>query len=279
VKTNLSIVFFVLLSSALMVADQRYDHLDALRNGLSTCLYPFHYLIQLPAEAGHWLSRNSASRSVLLEENAQLRRKQLLINGQLQRLTALEAENRRLRLLLESSVEIRQKTLIAELLNVDFDPYRHQVLLNKGTYHGIKAGQPLLNQRGIIGQISHASLLTASAILITDPNHVLPVQVNRNGLHTLAVGTGRFQELELPYVPNNEDIQVGDLLVTSGLGGRFPPGYPVAKVSKVEPEPSRPFARIVAQPTAQLERSREVLLLINDVKTDIAQTDSALNSD
>lgn len=276
---NLRIVLFVLLSSTLMVADHRYHHLDALRDVLSTCLYPLQYLIQLPSDASNWLSRNLTSRSVLLEENARLRRKQLLINGQLQRLTALEAENRRLRLLLKSSVDIRERTLIAELLNVDFDPYRHQVLLNKGTYHGVKPGQPLLNQRGIIGQVFHASLLTASAILITDPNHVLPVQVNRNGLLALAVGTGRFQELELPYVPNNEDVQVGDLLVTSGLGGRFPPGYPVAKVSTVQPEPARPFAHIIAQPTAQLERSREVLLLINDIKTNIAQTDSALNSD
>jgi rod shape-determining protein MreC len=277
--SNLRIALFVLLSVALMVADHRSHHTDALRDVLSTCLYPLQYLIQLPFEAGNWLSRNLASRSVLLEENARLHRKQLLINAQLQRLTALEAENRRLRSLLQSSVDIRQRTLIAELLNVDFDPYRHQVLLNKGTYHGVKSGQPLLNQRGVIGQIFHASLLTASAILITDPNHILSVQVNRNGMRTLALGTGRFQELELPYVPNNEDIQVGDLLVTSGLGGRFPPGYPVAKVSQVKLEPSRPFARIVAQPTAQLERSREFLLLINDFKTNVAQTDSALKSD
>jgi rod shape-determining protein MreC len=227
-------------------------------------VYPLQYLIQLPTEASGWLSENLASRSQLLDENAGLRRKQAFINTQLQKLTALETENRRLRMLLESSIERPERVLIAELLSVDFDPYRHQILLNKGTRHGVHVGQPLLDQQGIIGQIVHANTFTSTAILITDPNHALPVQVNRNGLRTLAIGTGHFQELELLHIPNNEDIQVGDLLITSGLGGRFPRGYPVAKVAKVEFDPARPFAHIIAQPTSQLDRSREVLLIISD---------------
>lgn len=263
-STNVHIIVFVLLSFGLMTVDQRLHYLEGVRDVLATIVYPLQYLIQLPTEASGWLSENLASRSQLLDENAGLRRKQAFINTQLQKLTALETENRRLRMLLESSIERPERVLIAELLSVDFDPYRHQILLNKGTRHGVHVGQPLLDQQGIIGQIVHANTFTSTAILITDPNHALPVQVNRNGLRTLAIGTGHFQELELLHIPNNEDIQVGDLLITSGLGGRFPRGYPVAKVAKVEFDPARPFAHIIAQPTSQLDRSREVLLIISD---------------
>ncbi|HXH02329.1 MAG TPA: rod shape-determining protein MreC [Candidatus Competibacteraceae bacterium] len=263
-SANVRVVVFLLASLALMTLDQRYQQLERLRDVLSTLLYPVQYAMQLPFSAWEQLSRNLASREALVEENQQLKQKQLFLNAQLQRLAAIEAENRRLRMLLESSVSIKERVLIAELLTVDFDPYRHQILLNKGRSHGVYPGQPLLDQQGVIGQIIHANTFTSTAILITDPNHALPVQVNRNGLRTLAVGTGKFQELELPYIPNNDDIEVGDLLVTSGLGGRFPRGYPVARVTKVEFDPGSPFAKIVAQPTTQLDRIREVLLVVSD---------------
>lgn len=262
--TNIRLIFFVLISIALMTVDHRQQHLDALRDALATLIYPLQYIIQLPFEGGGSLSGYLAERSTLLEENARLRQKQLLINAQLQKLTALEVENRRLRMLLESSANIQERVLIAELLTVDFDPYRHQILLNKGTRDGVHAGQPLLDEQGIIGQIIHVHTFTSMGILITDPNHAVPVQVNRNGLRTLAVGTGNFRELELPYIPNNGDIQVGDLLISSGLGGRFPRGYPVARVTRVDVDPGRPFAQVVARPTAQLDRSREVLLIITN---------------
>lgn len=258
---NIKVIVCVLASIVLMTLDHR-QHLSTVRGVLATAVYPWQYLVQLPARTGGWLSEHLQSRSTLLEENQRLRQKQLFINAQLQKLTALEAENRRLRLLLESSVNLGERVLIAELLTVDFDSYhRHQILINKGSLHGVHVGQPLLDQEGIVGQIVHANPLTSTAILITDPNHALPVQVNRNGLRTLAVGTGNFNELKLPYIPNNDDIQVGDLLVTSGLGGRFPRGYPVAHVTEVSFDPGQPFARITAKPTAWLDRIREVLLI------------------
>ncbi len=259
--TNIRIVVFVLVSLAMMTLDHRYRYLDTPRDALSTLVYPVQYAVQLPIKTWRWLSESLANRSTLLEENARLRNHQLLIDAQLQKLNALEEENRRLRMLLKSSASFQERVLISELLTIDFDPYRHQMVLNKGARHGVQVGQPLLDQRGVVGQISRVNTLTSSGILITDPNHSLPVQVNRNGLRTLAVGSGNFQELELPYVPNNEDIQVGDLLITSGLGGHFPRGYPVAKVARVEFDRGRPFARIVATPTAQLDRSREVLII------------------
>lgn len=260
---NIRIIVFVLASLMTMTVDHRH-HLGVVRSTLATVIYPLQYLIQLPFEVGDWFSTSLISHRALLEENARLRQQQLLINARLQKLTALEAENHRLRMLLKSSEDIQEKVLIAELLTVDFDPYRHQILLNKGTRHGVHVGQPLLDQQGIIGQIIRANTFTSTAILITDPNHALPIQVNRNGLRTLAVGTGNFQELELPYIPHNEDIKVGDLLITSGLGGRFPRGYPVARVTRIEFDPGHPFARIIAQPTAYLDRSREVLLVISE---------------
>ena len=260
---NIRIVIFVIASVVLMALDHRQHHLEAVRTVLSTSLYPLQYAVQLPWETARRLSARLASRQELMAENAQLREQQLLLNFQLQQLASLEAENRRLRILLESAVHIQDKAIVAELLTADLDPYRHQILLNKGTRDGVRIGQPLLDQHGVIGQIIHVNPLSATAILITDPNHSLPVQVVRNGLRTLAVGSGNFQALELPYLSNKEDVQVGDVLVTSGLGGRFPRGYPVATVSRVEADPNSPFfARVIAQPVAQLDRTYEFLVII-----------------
>ena len=255
---------WVVLSIAMMTVDHRYHMLDGMRDVLATAVYPLHYLMQLPTDTRNWLTENLAGRATLLEENARLREKQIFLNAQLQKLTTLEAENRRLRSLLESAVNTPERMLIAELLAVDFDPYRHHILLNRGRQHGVYVGQPVLDQHGVIGQIIRADPFSSTAILITDPNHALPIQINRTGVRTLALGTGKFQELELPHIPNNEDVVIGDLLVTSGLGGRFPRGYPVGMVTKVEFDPGSPFAHIVARPIAQLDRIREVMLLENE---------------
>lgn len=255
---------WVALSIAMMTVDHRYHTLDGMRDVLATVVYPLHYLVRLPTDTRNWLTENLAGRATLLEENARLREKQIFLNAQLQKLTTLEAENRRLRSLLESAVNTPERMLIAELLAVDFDPYRHHILLNRGRQHGVRVGQPVLDQHGVIGQIIRADPFSSTAILITDPNHALPIQINRTGVRTLALGTGKFQELELPHIPNNEDVVIGDLLVTSGLGGRFPRGYPVGMVTKVEFDPGSPFAHIVARPIAQLDRIREVMLLENE---------------
>lgn len=258
---NVRLVVFVLASLVIMTADHRYGYLEVVRDGLSTLIYPLQYAINLPTQAVEHVSDYFHNHRELLEENARLRRKQFLMSAQSQKLAALEAENRRLRQLLQSSVHIPERALIAEVLSVDLDPYRHRILLNKGSRHGVRTGQPLIDQQGILGQVIHAGPLSSAAILISDPNHALPVQINRNGLRTLVMGNGKFQELELRHIPNNADVKVGDLLVTSGLGGRFPRGYPVAVVTKVEFDPAIPFARILAKPSAQLDRSREVLVI------------------
>ena len=179
----------------------------------------------------------------------------------MQKFDALEAENLRLRELLDSSFKVSDRVLIAELMAVEMDPYRHQVILNKGERDNAFVGQPLVDAYGIMGQILHTTPFTSTAMLITDPAHATPVQVNRNGLRSIAVGTGSLSELSLPHIPNSADIRVGDLLITSGLGGRFPPGYPVATVVAVTIDPGHPFAQVSARPLSHLDRSREVLLV------------------
>ncbi len=260
---TLRLGLWVALAIALMTVDHRYRYLDSVRDVLATAVYPLHHLVGLPTATRNWLIENLASRGTLLEENTRLREKQVFLNAQLQKLIVLEAENRRLRSLLESVVEAPERVLIAELLAVDFDPYRHHILINRGRQHGVYVGQPVLDQQGVIGQVIRADLFTATVILVTDPNHALPIQINRTGVRTLALGTGNFQKLELPHIPNHEDVSVGDLLITSGLGGRFPHGYPVGTVTEVRFDPSSPFASIIARPVARLDRIREVMLLEN----------------
>lgn len=260
----LQLGFWAALSIAMMTVDHRYHYLNGLRDVLSTVVYPLHYLVRLPTETRGWLNENLAGRGALLEENARLREKQLFLSVQLQKLTVLEAENRRLRSLLESAVNTPERVLIAEMLAVDFDLYRHRILLNRGRQHGVHVGQPVLDPHGVVGQIVQADPFTATAIFITDVSHGLPIEISRTGVRTLALGTGNFQELKLPHIPNNGDVKVGDALVTSGLGGRFPRGYRVGTVTKVEFDPGSPFANITAKPFAQLDRIREVMLLENE---------------
>ncbi|MFN2309582.1 MAG: rod shape-determining protein MreC [Gammaproteobacteria bacterium] len=255
------LVVLVLVSVILMTVDHRQRHLDALRGGLSVALYPIQFLINLPNTAGGWLQESFATRRTLQEENARLHAQHLLLQARLLKFEALEAENLRLRELLESSFKAGDRVLIAELMAVDLDPYRHEVLLNKGTRRDVYVGQPVLDAHGVMGQVIQATPYTATAMLITDPAHALPVQVNRNGLRSIAVGIGSLRELSLPHIPNSADIRVGDLLVTSGLGGRFPPGYPVAEVISVTSDPGHTFAQITARPLSHLDRSREVLLV------------------
>lgn len=244
-----------------MVMDHKYKSLESVRAALSVVVYPIQFTMNLPGTLSDWFSESLASRRRLEEENESLRTQQLMQQVQLQKLAALEAENIRLRELLDSSFKVGEKVLIAELMSVNLDPYKHQIVINKGELHGVYPGQPLLDARGVMGQIVHAGPYTSTAMLITDTSHAIPVQVNRNGLRTIAIGTGTINRLELPYIPNNADIRPGDLLITSGLGGHFPPGYPVAEVTTVQHDPGHTFSQVAATPLAELNRSREVLLV------------------
>ncbi len=259
----LGVRFFLLagLAAGLMVADQRQQHLDTVRNTLAVALYPVQAAVDLPFAAWHWSTTTLSSRRALLEEIDTLRRRNLDSHVRLQRLDALEAENARLRAMMESSARVADRVLVAEILAVDMDPYRHRFTINKGERHRVYVGQALLDADGIMGQIVRVQPFTAEAILISDADHALPVTVNRNGLRTIATGTGDTDRLSLPFLPNSADIREGDLLVSSGLGGAFPSGYPVGRISRVERRPGDGFASVDMEPLAALNRAREVLLV------------------
>jgi rod shape-determining protein MreC len=255
------VVFFTLLAVVLMMADHRQQLGEPVREALAATVYPLQLMVDLPFRMGDFFSDQFGSRRQLMEENAQLRAQALLNETRLQRLDTLERENINLRALLQSSYEVAEPALIAELMRVDLDPTIHIIQINKGRRDRVFVGQPVLDANGITGQVDRLGPYSATVRLITDPSHALPVQVNRNGLRTIAIGTGDLKQLDIVNLPTNADIEVGDLLVTSGLGGRFPPGYPVARVTRVEIDPGQPFARIKAAPTAALDRSRQLLLV------------------
>ena len=244
-----------------MVVDHKEHHVESIRKAISVVIYPIQYLVNLPVAVAHWLGESVSSHESLSEENERLRMQHLLFKAQLQKLSALQVENVRLRELLQSSKKVGENVLIAELLAVDLDPFSRQIVINKGTNDNAYLGQPVLDAEGIMGQIVHAGPFSSTAMLITDANHAIPVHVNRNGLRAIALGTGAPDVLEIPYLPISADVVVGDLLTSSGLGGRFPRDYPVARITQVTRNPTQPYATVTAEPIALLERSREVLLV------------------
>ena len=258
----------VVASIALMSVDHRASHLEAARGLLTTALYPLQLAIHLPIRTGEWLSEQFSTRRTILAENARLREEQLRLRTRLEKLDTLEAENRRLRSLLGSSEQVAERVLVAELISVDMDPFSRRIVLNRGARDGVSPGQTLIGSNGVMGQIIHVGPFTSNALLITDPSHALPVQVHRNGLRAVALGAGPLNLLKLSHVPNNADVQVDDRIVTSGLGSRFLPGYPVGKVIEVRRDQGRPFAEINVEPSAMLERTREVLLVRSGPATD-----------
>jgi len=244
-----------------MVVDYRYRQLESVRAGLSMLVYPIRATLQLPVDLISWASESLASRQNLVRENAHLRHVNLLLQSRTQKFAALDTENQRLRTLLDSSVKVGERVLVADLLASELTPARRQVVLNKGSRQGVYMGQPVVDANGVIGQVIHAGPLSSTVMLITDPAHSLPVQLNRTGLRAIARGTGKNGQLELNFIPNNADVRSGDLIVTSGLGGHFPSGYPVAKVTGVEAHHGQAFATISATPSAHLQQAREVLLI------------------
>ena len=246
---------------ALMLLDRRDQHLLRVRQALDLVVYPVRVAVDLPFSTWHSMRDTFAEREALIAENRQFRTERLETEGRLQRLEALERENQRLRELLDSTARVGRRALVAEILSVDLDPYRQRFELNRGLVDDVYIGQALIDAKGVVGQIVRVGPLTSEALLITDADHALPVSVNRNDLRTIAVGTGDSGRLRLPYLTNNANIVVGDLLISSGLGGVFPAGYPVGRVIEVTLRPEQAFAEVLAEPSSSLDRDREVLLV------------------
>lgn len=253
----------LVLSIALLVLRDR-PFMQSVHFGLSYLVDPVMYVAAWPNQLLHWSRDTWVTRDALQKSNAALRQEVLLLSRHVNKMAALTTENERLRALLHSAERLSEKVVIAEIIAVDADPYRHEMLLDQGKNVGLQEGQTVLDADGLIGQITQVNARTSRALLITDPVHAVPIQINVKGIRGIAVGTGLLDKLQLSDVPNTADIQVGDLLISSDIGGRFPFGYPVATVTLVNHDAGKPFARVQAQPLAKLDRIRHVLILMRE---------------
>ena len=257
----------VVLSVTLMVVDARFTLLKPVRSQMSLVLMQSYWITDLPQRLWQGVASQFGSRTELVAENEKLKTENLLLQGRMQKLAALTEQNVRLRELLNSSALVNEKVEVAELIGMDPNPFTHRIIINKGERDGVVLGQPVLDARGLMGQVVELMPYTSRVLLLTDTTHSIPVQVNRNGLRAIASGTGNPERLELRHVADTADIKVGDLLVSSGLGQRFPAGYPVATVNEVLHDSGQPFAIVRAVPTAALNRRRYLLLVFSDSRT------------
>ncbi|TBU92835.1 rod shape-determining protein MreC [Stutzerimonas kirkiae] len=284
-KTSLGVrlLVFAVLSVALMVVDARLDALKVVRSQMGMVLAPFYWLADLPVRVWEGATQQMTSSSNLLAENQKLKAELLLMQRRLQKLATLTEQNVRLRELLNSSALVDDRVIAGELIGVDPNPFTHRILVDRGAKDGVFIGQPVLDASGLMGQVVEVMPYASRVLLITDVTHSIPVQVNRNGLRAIAAGTGNADYLELRHVAETADIKVGDLLVSSGLGQRFPAGYPVAQVTEVIHGSGQPFAIVRAAPTAMLNRSRYLLLVFSDSRSPEERANAAaeaqLNAD
>ena len=256
------LMVYLLLSIALMAMDQRGHYVPRVRAAAVHFIEPVYHAIEWPFRTARTLGNRMRSQASLREENAVLRDELQRRRAGLQRLEALAEETERLRALLGAGVGHGYDYRFAELVQVDLDPFSHHVMIDRGEAHGVVPGQAVIDGNGVMGQVDRVGPHFSGVRLISDPNHALPVQVNRTGLRTVAYGTGDTNRLVLPNVPPQADVRVDDLLITSGLGTRFPYGYPVARVVEVNRDPGETFATVLAEPLARLDRGREVLLVV-----------------
>lgn len=253
-------IALVLFAIVFIVMDHRSPTFHAWRNRAEVVVVPIQDMVNGPIKFVHWVGSNIMAQKELLEENAQLRAHEFLLESKLQKLLMLERENAQLKELLQSSPKVSGRVRVAQLLAISLDPSLQQVILNKGRRAGVYVGQPVLDAFGVMGQVVDVSPYTSKVLLITDSRAAVPVRDIRNGIRTIAVGHGVGQPMALINVPDTTDIRVGDVFVSSGLGLRFPVGYPVGKVTKVEHISGQRFAVINLMPAAHLNRAQQVLL-------------------
>lgn len=253
-------LLLITASIVLMVYDHRSRSLQQIHSALSTIVWPVQAVVDAPHALLLWAEEKLATHTALVDENAALKSQLQQSTARLQQYSALEQENIRLRALLGATPRVPGRISVAQMLATDLDPFRHLVVIDKGSEEGVYAGQTILDENGIVGQVTRADPLTSEVTLISDPSQAIQVEVNRTGLRTLAVGGAELEQLNLPYLTNAADVKVGDLLVSSGLGGHYPPGYPVAVVTRFDRDPAEPFAVAAAHTAADLSHGREVLL-------------------
>jgi rod shape-determining protein MreC len=262
----MKLLVLVMLALGLVAVDVLTPWFAPVKDRVSQVALPLQWVTDLPRRIGEWGDTSLVSRLELEEENSHLRQELLVYKGQLQRMAAVSAENTRLRNLLSATEMLSDKVLVAELIGVSTDPLQHAIVINRGLADGAYVGQPVLDERGLMGQIVHVNNNNSDVLLVTDDSHALPVQVIRNGVRAIVEGTGDYRRLQLRYVSPTVDIKEGDVLVSSGLGGRFPAGYPVGTVLSIHRDPGQPFMTVDVEPTANIERSRHLLLVFSEIK-------------
>ena len=249
------------LSVALMILDHRGHHLEKIRAGLNVLAYPIQLIAAAPAYVGGGIADFFTTRGTLRQDNEKLLAERRVLNAKVQQFDALEEENARLRRMLGSAAQVADKAIAAELIEVSSEPFTRKIVVAKGSRDGVYVGQSVIDAHGIMGQVTQVASQVSRVTLITDAGHAIPVLDNRSGLRMLVFGTGDPDTLKVPYLTSASDIKEGDLLVSSGMGGTFPPGYPVAQVSRIVNDPNEAFLAITAKPAARLNHGKQVMLI------------------
>lgn len=260
-RTSVGFVLILALSLACMFADYHYRYLGTIRCGLSLLVSPLQYAVDYPVRVVGWIKSLVSTKTALINENMQLHYQQVLLEAQLQKLIVIREENSQLKELLLTSSKSKMRAMAAQILAVDPTHTRQILVLNKGKQDGVYLGQPVLDAKGVMGQIIDVGMITSTLLLISDPKSAVPVMNNRTGERAILLGTNSVGQLSLINLPKTSTIQVGDLLVTSGLERRYPEGYPVGQVEEVQNVPGEEFIKVTVSPIALLNRNRLVLLI------------------
>ena len=273
---NNRLALALVLSVLLIFVDHKLDGFKSTRVYLNSIMSPLQYIANLPGLMLNESAQRLTSQEQLLAENQKLNNQLLLMSEKLQQFDVIQKENRQLRELLQAPLRIDSRKMVAELMAVDKNPYSQQVVINKGAIDGVYLSQPVIDDKGIVGQVTEVGTTNSRVLLIADVTHAIPVRSLRNDIRFIANGSGSLSELYLEHVPHSVDIKVGDILVSSGLGKVFPEGYPVAQVTQVVRDESRPFAQVVVSPVAKLDRLRHLLLLWYTKKTNAEEDNEAV---
>lgn len=275
----LGFMLALVFSIGLMFSDYRYHYLDNVRSGFSLIVSPLQYAVDYPVRVVGWVQSLVSAKKALIDENMRLRYQQTALEAELQKLLVIQKENSQLKELLLTSSQADMRAMAAQILAVDTSNARQIVVLNKGNRDGVYSGQPILDAKGVMGQVVDVGPMTSTVLLISDSKSAVPVRNNRTGERAILVGTNSLDQLSLINLPKTASIHPGDVLVTSGLGGRYPEGYPVGKVEKVTSLPGEDFVKVVVSPIALLNRNRLVLLIWPDLDQEqlTAQIEERLN--
>ena len=272
----LRLSFVIAFCIILLIADSQFNIFSSARVYLNSMVSPIQYVADAPQKMFSAASESLTTRQALMERNALLEKENLHLKADRLLLGELQNENEQLRGLLNSKRQFKNKRMITEVMSLRSDPFTHQVLIDKGALDGVHLDQPVINEKGVVGQVSQVGSTTSRVVLIVDASHGIPVRVQRNDMVAIVHGSGAWDKLTVPFIQSNADLKEGDVLVTSGLGGHFPAGYPVATISKFQFQEGEVYANVTASPVTELDKSRYLLLLWN--KDPLADADLTLDS-